>query len=309
MMGVIGGGGRRPAIIGLEEARFFETGDPSLDAIYMEYVDFLSLPGADPSLRGAMIAEIASRFCGADTIVFRNLRPEMSAAVRGFAEGGPWASRTLLEQPVYAIDLAAIRERGGDFIESLESASLRNKVRRAIRGYEERGNLTCRIASNEDRLDAWRRLGELHEARWRGVGAFSNRLFLDFHEKLQRLAPDACELMEITCGDEAIGVLYNFSYEGRVMNYQSGFRAEDDNRLTPGFVCHALACQHYLEHGAGVYDLLAGEADYKRRFGAPAVTLTSIALERSSWRIAIRNALKGSGPRAAQEGVEHDDAP
>ena len=76
------------------------------------------------------------------------------------------------------------------------------------------------------------------------------------------------------------------------MNYQSGFRMETDNQITPGFVCHALACQHYLEQGASEYNLLAGEADYKKRLGEKKDQLTSLVVERPTFRNNVKNALK-----------------
>ena len=57
---------------------------------------------------------------------------------------------------------------------------------------------------------------------------------------------ESCDLFSVFAGEQRVGVLYNFNHGGCVMNYQSGFRMETDNQLTPGFVCHALACQHYL---------------------------------------------------------------
>ena len=46
--------------------------------------------------------------------------------------------------------------------------------------------------------------------------------------------------------------------EGRVAFYQSGFNYEDDNRLKPGLVTHALVVQSCIEQGYDVYDFLAG---------------------------------------------------
>ena len=103
-------------------------------------------------------------------------------------------------------------------------------------------------------------------------------------------------MFEVSVGGRTIGVLYNFSHDGRVMNYQSGFRFEDDNRFAPGFVCHAMAAQHYLDAGYDAYDLLAGDADYKRRLAAPSTALTSLVVERPNWRRAARRFLKRSAP-------------
>ncbi len=294
MMGVVGAGPRRPAVLGLKEVRLQETGEAALDEIYVEYNDFLTAPEADADMRRDAIDALAREFSGADAIVFRNVRAQLAAAVRAWAAGA-WDCVTLGEQTVYVVDLGAVRSAGGDFLASL-SGSFKTKLRRAITGYEQRGALSCHVASTEDeRCAAWERLTALHQASWRArgrPGSFANQKLVAFHKNLQCHAGEAVHLFEVRCGAQTIGVLYNFIHEKRVLNYQSGFKFEDDNKLTPGFVCHALACQYYLDAGFEIYDLLAGEADYKKRLGAPSETLTSLSLERPSPRNKVRYLMK-----------------
>ncbi len=295
MMGVVGAGPRRPAVLGLKEIRLHETGEAALDDIYVEYNDFLMTPEAGADLRRDVIDALAREFSGADALVFRNIRTPLAEAARNWAAEGAWDCTTLREQPVYMVDLGAIRNAGGDFLASL-SGSFKTKLRRAMAGYEQRGALSCRVASTEDeRSAAWERLATLHQASWRArgrPGSFANQTLVAFHKNLQRHAGEAAPLFEVRCGAETIGVLYNFIHEKRVLNYQSGFKIEDDNKLTPGFVCHALACQYYTDAGFEIYDLLAGEADYKQRLGAPSETLTSLSLERVSPRNKVRHLMK-----------------
>jgi len=295
MMGVVGTGPRRPALFGLKEVRLHESGDPALDDIYVEYNDFLAAPEAGPQLRLKMLGALAETFGEADAIVFRNARAPLADAVREWAALNGMNCVSLSTQAVYVIDLRVLREAGGTFLESL-SGSFKTKLRRAMGGYEKRGALTCRIATSDaEREAAWDKLAALHQASWRArgkPGVFANEKLIAFHQRLQREAPEAVHLIEVICGEETIGVLYNFVHDKHVLNYQSGFKPEDDNKLTPGFVCHALACQHYLDEGFDAYDLLAGEADYKQRLGAEAEVLTSLALERPSFRNQCRKAVK-----------------
>ncbi len=295
MMGVVGTGPRRPALFGLKEIRLHETGDPALDDIYVEYNDFLAAPEAGPQLRLKMLGALAETFGEADAIVFRNARAPLADAIREWAALNGWDCVSLSMQPVYVIDLRAMREAVGTFLDSL-SGSFKTKLRRAMDGYEKRGALACRIATiDAEREGAWDKLVALHQASWRArgkPGVFANEKFVAFHRRLQRETPEAVHLIEVICGDETIGVVYNFVQENRILNYQSGFKLEEDNKLTPGFVCHALACQHYLDEGFDAYDLLAGEADYKKRLGVEAEVLTSLALERPSFRNQCRKAVK-----------------
>ncbi len=295
LMGVVGAGVRRPAVLGMKEVRLQETGDTALDNIYVEYNDFLLAPEAGADMRLEAINALVQVFAGADAIVFRNIRAPLAAAVRAWATPGAWRCITLREQPVFVVDLGSVRSAGGDFIASL-SGSFKTKLRRAMAGYEQRGELSCRVASTDvERSAAWERLAALHQESWRArgrPGSFANRKLVAFHQNLQRHAGEAVHLFEVRCGTETIGVLYNFVHENQVLNYQSGFKIEDDNKLTPGFVCHALACQHYLGAGFDIYDLLAGEADYKKRLGTQSEMLTSLSLERSSPRNKVRHLMK-----------------
>ncbi len=295
MMGVVGAGPRRPAVLGLKEVRLQETGEAALDDIYVEYNDFLTAPEAGADLRRDVIDALAREFADADALVFRNVRLPLAAAAREWASSGAWNCVTLQAQPVYVVDLGAVRSAGGDFLASL-TGSFKAKLRRAMTGYEQRGALSCRVASTEDeRRTAWERLAALHQESWRArgkPGSFANPKLVVFHEHLQRHAGEAVHLFEVRSGAETIGVLYNFVHESRVLNYQSGFKLEDDNKLTPGFVCHALACQYYMDAGFEIYDLLAGEADYKMRLGGQSETLTSLSLERASPRNKLRYLMK-----------------
>lgn len=289
LMGAVGVASRRPPLLGFKEGRLQEFADPASDAVYVEYNDFLAATDDDEALRRKALEALTAEI-GADVFVFRNVREPLAAALRAFADAKRWRARTLNEQPVYAIDLAAIRNAGGGVIGALEG-SLGAQVRRALRRYEERGPVAARPAPADGWTDAWRMMTEMHAARWK-PGVFANKKLVAFHERLRAAAPSACELLRVAAGADTIGVLYNFVFAGRVMNYQSGLRFEDDNQLKPGYVCHALACQHYLERGLNVYDMLAGEAEYKRRLGARTETLTSLALERPEWRNSMVNFLR-----------------
>ena len=304
---------RRPPLIGMREAHLHETGNPDYDTIYIEYNEFLTARDGGADLQGAALAAVMKYFSGADSIIFRNVRAGFAAAIQETALAHSWTAKKFNEQPVFVVDLGGMPSTGNAFLDSL-SKSLRTKTRRAIRRYEERGPLSFRIAeSDAERDDAWRQMVELHDARWRALGkagAFASRQLISFHQRLQQIAPDACELFRVYAGEDTVGVLYNFLHGDRVMNYQSGFRFESDNQITPGYVCHTLACQHYLANGFQTYDLLAGDAEYKRRLGKQSETLFSIALERPSIRIKARNFLKGlSAPGVSQKSIKHNDAP
>ena len=63
---------------------------------------------------------------------------------------------------------------------------------------------------------------------------------------------------------------------------------------------HALAAEHYRKRGLQLYDLMGGDADYKRRLGVEGETLHSIALVRDTVKTRLRATLASAlrGPAA-----------
>lgn len=295
LLGLFGRSARRhPPIVGGRAIHLHEFGEPDLDAIYIEYNDFLVAAEAAPDARAKAIQSAIAAFSKRDDVVFRNASPALASAID--ATGVGRLRRELGRRPVFEVDLARVREAGGSFA-AIATGSFRSQLRRSMRRYEERGALTLRVAQTDAaRERAWRKLAELHRNAWRRrgkQGAFDNPAFEKFHRRLRAEAPESTQFVELKCGEETIGCLYNFVHDGRVMNYQSGFRFEDDNQLKPGFVAHALAIEHYASQGFAVYDLLAGDAPYKRRLGEESVTLSTVVLEgRNGLRSTLRAAAR-----------------
>ncbi len=286
----------------LREARLQESGDPALDRIYIEYNDILISRNAPDGARDAVVGAILDAAGDADQIIFRNSTPELNAEIESAARERALSAEILTRQPTFAIDLEALR---GESVFDSFSSSLRAKIRRSIRRYEDRGKVDLqRPSSDAEKAIAWTELMRLHAETWsrRGLrGVFNDRAFSAFHERLLEKHPRAADFVRLTVGGETIGVLYNFIERGRVYNYQSGFKYEADNQLVPGFVCHALAAERYLEAGMSVYDMMGGEAEYKRRLGREGELLSTIAVSRNSLRTRVRNAFRrGIGARFAK---------
>lgn len=258
--------------------RFGETGHAGFDRLYVEYQDLLLAPGAGDKARDAALDALIDGAPEAAEFVVRNARPSLAQAFTRAAARRNFELRVLKSQPTFAVDLA-----GG---EAGMSPSLRAKIRRSIRRYEERGPVRLVAASTpEERAAAFRDMISLHEPYWKArgePGAFAAPELLVFHDRLIATAPEAVDLLRFTAGGATYGVLYNFVAGARAYNYQSGFRREDDNQFAPGFTAHWLAIARYRANGFSTYDLMAGEADYKRRLAQEGETLTSLVIERRS---------------------------
>ncbi len=90
-------------------------------------------------------------------------------------------------------------------------------------------------------------------------------------------------------------MLYNFVHQGTVYFYQSGFRYEEDNRLKPGHVTHALVIQACLDRGLDSYDFLASQASgsrYKQSLATDTRRLAWTVLRRPTVRTHLVSALR-----------------
>jgi CelD/BcsL family acetyltransferase involved in cellulose biosynthesis len=180
----------------------------------------------------------------------------------------------------YYVDLARVRERG---YAALLGRSTRAQLRRAERragavALDIPGDVTGALACYDE-------LVAHHQRRWqeRGLpGAFHDPWFERFHRRLiaRRFAHGEIQLARVHAGGATLGCLYSFVCAGRVLFYQSGIPAAAHAHDKPGYVCHARAIEHNAREGHAIYDLLAGDAQYKRSLATTAEQLVSYRVQR-----------------------------
>ncbi len=276
-----------------------ECGDPALDAPFIEHNGLAGWTGDGQAIAGLarFLAEArrAGPLAGWDEL-------RLGGVPRAWADGFAAAGLTVAwraEQPTFAVDLAALRAEGAELAATLE-ATTRRQRRRALALYAQRGPLRLeRIGPAPARRAVAARLQSLHQARWQAAGrpgAFASPVFAAHATALVDggAASGEAELLQISAGEATIGVLLNLVAGDRVASYVSGFVRERDNRLKPGLVCHALAIERHAAEGRATYDLLAGEARYKRSLAVEAMPLVWISVfpgALSAWRAAGRRAL------------------
>ncbi len=239
-----------------------ETGDDGLDSPYIEHNGVLAETG-----REAALAEICLRAVAASHIlVLSGIGEPVLRTVRRVA-GLVW-TRKQRESPF--VDLAASRRSGADFLAG-RSPNTRQQIRRSDRSYAARGVLTVRCADTLEAAHAMLdNMAALHQTSWvaRGQpGSFARPFFGRFHHALVDAGFPRGEvaLTATYKGQSLIGILYNFSFRGRILAYQSGFDyTAAGTHEKPGLTCHHAAIRQALEQGADVYDFLAGNDRYKR---------------------------------------------
>jgi CelD/BcsL family acetyltransferase involved in cellulose biosynthesis len=272
--------GRRLGVFPARFGALHETGDAAQDSIYIEYNGVLAARNVSATVLGHMLMVLLDQ--GLDEI---RLSAVASWAVN-HAAGTPWVVTTRKASRCYAVDLVAVRSGpSASYIDTL-SANTRHQIRRSERLYAARGLVSLTAAASLTQAkEFFAGLKALHQQAWtqRGQpGAFANPFFERFHDRLiERLWPQGgVELVKIAAGAHVVGYLYNFRHRGAVLNYQSGFAPETDNKLKPGLLSHALCIERHLAGGARRYDLMAGEARYKQNLASPHEELVWLTLQR-----------------------------
>lgn len=266
------------------------TGHPQLDDIMIEHNAWLARsPDQWP------LARLLEYLPGGWDELFLNAMD--SGALAGPRPPWPIKLRINKSTPCPTVSLDRVRAAKDGYL-SLLGAETRSQIRRSARIYESRGPLAVDVASDlATGRTIFEELVALHQASWtrRGrPGAFSEPYLLKFHERLieKRLAHGEIQLVRVRAGQQTVGCLYNFVWDGIVSFYQSGFAHEDDNKLKPGLVCHAEAVRHNAEVGHETYDLLAGAARYKRSLSTSTSELVSVTVQRPRPQFFIEDRLR-----------------
>ncbi|HTJ45189.1 MAG TPA: GNAT family N-acetyltransferase [Kofleriaceae bacterium] len=270
-------------------ARFLNaTGWPREDELCVEHNALLAAPSAHPRL-----ADVIHLLPGDwDELVLPAIDLDAFLDLRAAA---PTGFRVCVDRDVASpfVDLARVRAHG-DYV-SLLGRSTRAQLRRARRAA---GELQVELARDEREAHAiLDELIWLHERYWRARGdggAFADPWILRFHRRLiaRRFRRGELELLRVRDREGTLGCLYNLVANGRVLFYQSGFAHRDDPHAKPGYVCHAAAIEHAAAVGRDVYDLLGGDARYKRCLATDTTRLAWVRVHRSGLRLELEDELR-----------------
>lgn len=238
-----------------------ESGDPALDAPFVEHNGPLLAAWAGPDVAAALL-RAAWGVAGVRGLRLSGVEPALADSA-----GGAVLRRQV--RPAPFVDLDRVRAAGGDPLAHL-SANARGQIRRALRRLGEAGELVLERAENEAEALAWfEAMVTLHQRDWQArgqPGAFAHPFMRRFHRALIARAMPAGEvdLLRLSAGATVLGYLYTLRRGGHVCAYQAGFDRPAEAQRKPGLVAHVLAIGRAAGEGAALYDFLAGEARYKR---------------------------------------------
>ena len=167
-------------------------------------------------------------------------------------------------------------------------------------------------------------LRDLHQARWkeRGErGVFASPLFTQFHQEIRDIyhregrmwlvglrrpavAASGATAAVPDGGSRWVAVRYLLRAEDRLYDYVSGVDTGTNTALAPGLVLHLHTIDACAAEGIAVYDLMAGDYDYKRKLTMEESVLETLDLRgrtlRSRVWLAARDlARKLRPPKAA----------
>lgn len=261
---------------------FNTTGVPRLDLLWIEYN---GLVGRDIPL-GELLPLLPY---GWDEMYLPGLRADAFGGLTTTHD-----TRVVIDRraPAPYVDLAKARAK--DYLSTL-SGQTRSQVRRAQR---EAGETTVELARDAaGAIDIYSELTSLHAAQWRAKGkpgAFADPWFDRFHRTLitDRFAHGEIQLVRVRNAQGPIGCLYNFVHDGRVLQYQSGFKTFENEKLKPGFICHAAAIEHAVAAGHDVYDFLAGDQRFKKQLATDETSLVWARVQRRRLRFLVEDRVR-----------------
>ena len=274
-----------------------EVGNPDDDALTVEHSGLLIQAGMEMEVLTRSFAHLLRNGLQWDELLVSGIQLWHARTYCSAAHNSGLVPVVREEHPFYFVDVADLRNRGIDYIDTL-SSNTRYQIRRSKRLYDSRGEVKIRIASTLcEALAFFEDLKRLHQSSWesRGApGAFATSRMSAFHDALIRECFDdgSIQLIKVSVDGQPMGYLYNFVLAGRVSNYQTAFVYEANPHLKPGLVSHTLEIEHAYANGADVYDFLMGDHRYKRSLAKNSESMVWLSLSRRTWRLRMRSFTK-----------------
>ena len=154
---------------------------------------------------------------------------------------------------------------------SIKDANFRSQLKRKLHALERLPGVRFRRTVDAAELEAdLRSFVELHEKRWQSLGRGSTLADPLARQALARFARGAfaagwLRLWFLEVEERPAAVWFGWRLGDRYSYYQAGLDPARSS-LSAGFLLLAHSVRAAIEEGAAIYDLLAGEEAFKRRF-------------------------------------------
>ena len=286
----------RHGVLPVRSLHLHSVGDKTFDCISAEYGNLLVARTHESTAWTAVLNYLHEHQPCWDELVLEGVSPTLVDS---------WTAKQLPHHVLrrvrtHFIPLDQVRASADHSCMALISAGTRAHIRRSQRSLEAKhGPVKLDIATTVDQAQRYMdAMKQLHERRWAtraGGGAFSRPYFESFHRSLVESGFGAgiIQLARISSGSQDVGYVYNFVYQGRVYFYQSGINYDaGTKRDSPGLLMQSLLINHNAKVGHTLYDLMAGDREYKRSLATESAELLWVALQQQRWKLALEEAAR-----------------
>jgi CelD/BcsL family acetyltransferase involved in cellulose biosynthesis len=275
---------RHFGIVPMPRLELLANGEREHDEIMSEYLAPIVAAGYEHAVAEAFVRQLAANSSDWQEVVMTELDGSSLsvAALQPALQRQKWPWQQTLRSQCRYVELPDSWET---YLSLLKSSSRRfvNKSLREFEAWAGDSYRVERVATADDLGRGLAILIRLHQQRWRKSGkpgAFSSRLFLQFHEQvmpklLERKALDLCWL---SVRGEPVAANYNIIWRNRVYYYQGGRSLDVPKGIRPAVVLHLLAIKQAIEEAREEYDFLGGDAPYKRKLAPSTRPLVGVRI-------------------------------
>jgi CelD/BcsL family acetyltransferase involved in cellulose biosynthesis len=271
-------GGRRRF---LRSLMLLGTGEREADEVVGEYNSWLAAPEAMPLVSARLAAHLTGPRAPAwDLLRLERLRPE-SGIHQDLPQrlGDAVGTSAILNVASFRSPVMPLPA----YLEALPSGNFRHRCRRALRAGNEAGVELVRASDAVEVGVMFEALCELHQRRWtdRGqAGVFASEVFRTFHERVVHDLHRQGQLWMVGLRRERrwLAVRYLVRAGDALYDYASGVDTETESALAPGLLLHLLTIDRAAAEGLRIYDLGAGDMDYKRKLALQQSELPTLEL-------------------------------
>jgi CelD/BcsL family acetyltransferase involved in cellulose biosynthesis len=276
---------QRYSVLPFTRLEFLASGEAEQEEICSEYLDFIVRRGCEAESTESLAGYLRDHGEDWDEILL--------AAMPGNSPNLPLINQNAdpesLRVQTASTDLALYLELPdtySSFVDRL-GPSLKREIRKDRRILVARGYRFRVIDNPAEFEEGFGILTRLHQLRWtsRGEpGVFSNSNFRTFHESLAgRLLPKGrLKLFVLEVAGEPIAALMAFTYERRVLLYQSGFLAGSRVLFHPGSAIRDLAIEWSIGEGYAEWDFMKAQpGSYKYRWTSQGREIKTVRMSRS----------------------------
>lgn len=278
---------KRHGFIKSNQYRLHQTGDQLLDQIWIEYNDFICDPDHQKHAVPACLDRLMHNEQQCDEIILSMMKKTRALAItKDFKH-----SRLENTTSAYLTNLSSFNNTNNNYISTL-SSNTRYQIRKSTRLYEkEYGSLNLSFAqTTEQAINYFYQAGEFHKKRWHDSGFYNHR-FTSFHEALIRknFERNQIDLVKVKAGTTILAIIYYHKTLRNIYFYLQGINYNNNKRLKPGLVSHALLTEHYAAQQMKLYDYMGGFSQYKVQLSNETIELSTVVIRRNDWLLNLEN--------------------